>query len=44
MKRARKSAARVVVLENNDRISEETEEIQNRIRERALQLSQERGK
>jgi HSP20 family molecular chaperone IbpA len=43
MKRATKSAAKLVVLENNDRISAETEEIQNRIRERAFQLSQERG-
>jgi HSP20 family molecular chaperone IbpA len=43
MKRATKSAAKLVVLENNDRISVETEEIQNRIRERAFQLSQERG-
>src|SRR5205809_7408178 len=43
MKRATKSAVKLVVLENNDRISAETEEIQNRIRERAFQLSQERG-
>ena len=43
MKRATKSGAKLVVLENNDRISEETEEIQNRIRERAFKLSQERG-
>ena len=33
----------MVVIENNDRISAETEEIQNRIRERAFTLSQERG-
>ena len=43
MKRATKSVAKLVVLENNDRISAETEEIQNRIRERAFKLSQERG-
>ena len=43
MKRATKSAAKLVVLENNDRISAKTEEIQNRIRERAFKLSQERG-
>jgi len=43
MKRATKSAVKLVVLENDDRISAETEEIQNRIRERAFQLSQERG-
>ena len=42
MKRATKSAVKLVVLENDDRISAETEEIQNRIRERAFQLSQER--
>jgi len=43
MKRATKSVAKLVVLENNDRISAESEEIRNRIRERAFQLSQERG-
>ena len=43
MKRATKSAAKLVVLENNDPISEETEELQGRIRDRAYQLSQERG-
>ena len=43
MKRATKSAAKLVVLENYDRISAETEEIRNRIRERAFPLSQERG-
>ena len=36
MKRATKSAAKLVVLENYDRISAETEEIRNRIRERAF--------
>src|SRR6516165_4379997 len=43
MKRATKSAAKLVVLENNDPISVETEEIQSRIRERAYELSKERG-
>ncbi len=43
MKRATKSVTKLVVLENNERISAETEEIQNRIRERAFKLSQERG-
>jgi HSP20 family molecular chaperone IbpA len=43
MKRATKSAAKLVVLHNNDPISEETEELQSRIRDRAYQLSQERG-
>jgi len=43
MKRATKSAAKLVVLENNDPISEETEQLQGRIRDRAYQLSQERG-
>jgi HSP20 family protein len=43
MKRVAKSATKLVVLENNDPISAETEEIQNRIRERAYELCQERG-
>jgi HSP20 family molecular chaperone IbpA len=43
MKRATKSGAKLVVLDNNDPISAETEEIQNRIRERAYELSRERG-
>jgi len=43
MKRSTKSAARLVVLENNDPISEETEKLQKKIRERAYQLSLERG-
>ena len=42
MKHAPKSAARVTVLENGDRITAETEAIQNRIRERAFKLSQSR--
>jgi HSP20 family molecular chaperone IbpA len=40
MKRASKSAAKVVVLENNDPISAEIEAIQDRIRQRAFELSQ----
>jgi HSP20 family molecular chaperone IbpA len=43
MKRQMKSAGKLVVLENNDPISAETEEIQSRIRERAYELSQMRG-
>src|SRR5207237_10235780 len=43
MKRATKSSAKLVLLENNDPISEETEQLQSRIRDRAYQLSQERG-
>ncbi len=43
MKQASKSAAKLVVLKNNDPISEETEQLQGRIRDRAYQLSQERG-
>ena len=43
MKKATKSAAKLVVLENNDPISAENEEIQNRIRERAYELCQQRG-
>src|SRR5262249_44443471 len=39
MKRAAKSAARVMSLENNDVISTETEAIKNRIRQRAFELS-----
>jgi HSP20 family molecular chaperone IbpA len=43
MKRATKRAAKLVVLENNDPISAENEAIQNRIRERAYELCQQRG-
>jgi len=43
MKRRSKSAGSVVLLENNDAIAAQTEEIQNRIRERAFELSQMRG-
>ena len=43
MKRETKFPARLVVLDSNDPISAETEEIQSRIRERAYELSQERG-
>jgi HSP20 family protein len=43
MKRETKFPARLVVLDSNDPISAETEEIQTRIRERAYELSQERG-
>ena len=43
MKRQTKSAARLVLLENNDAIASQTEEIQNRIRERAYEISQMRG-
>src|SRR5262245_5173934 len=43
MKRQRKSAGSVVLLENNDAIAAQTEEIQNRIRDRAYELSQMRG-
>src|SRR5689334_22996009 len=43
MKRATKSAAKLVVVKNNDPISEETEQLQGRIRDRAYQLSRERG-
>ena len=43
MKRASKSASKLVILENSDLIFMETERIQNRIRERAYQLSQLRG-
>jgi HSP20 family molecular chaperone IbpA len=43
MKRATRSAAKLVVLDNNDPISEETAQLQRRIRDRAYQLSKERG-
>jgi hypothetical protein len=39
MKRAPKSAAKLVVLDNSDPISAETQAIQNRIRQRAFELS-----
>jgi HSP20 family protein len=38
-----KSTGRLVLLENNDAIAAQTEEIQNRIRERAYEISQMRG-
>lgn len=43
MKRQMKSVGKLVVLENGDPISAATEEIQNRIRERAYEISQMRG-
>jgi HSP20 family molecular chaperone IbpA len=43
MKRTTKSAPKLVVLENDDLISSETEQLQERIRARAYALSQERG-
>jgi HSP20 family protein len=43
MKRQGKSVGKLVVLENGDRISAETEQIHNRIRERAYEISQTRG-
>jgi HSP20 family molecular chaperone IbpA len=43
MKRRNKSARSVVLLENNDAIAAQTEEIQNRIRERAYEISKMRG-
>jgi len=43
MKREMKFPAKLVVVESNDPISAETEEIQSRIRERAYELSKERG-
>ncbi len=43
MKRQSTSAGKVVILESGDPISAETEEIQNRIRERAFEISQSRG-
>ena len=39
MKRAAKSAAKVMTLENNDVVSTETEAVKNRIRQRAFELS-----
>jgi HSP20 family molecular chaperone IbpA len=42
MKRASKSAAKLVVLENGDPICAETEAIQSRIRQRAFEISQTR--
>ena len=44
MKRETRFPAKLVVLESNDPISAETEEIQSRIRERAYELSKERGR
>jgi HSP20 family protein len=43
MKRQKKSAGTVMLLENNDTITAQMEEIQNRIRERAYEISQMRG-
>jgi HSP20 family protein len=43
MKKRNKTAGKLMILENGDAISAETEEIQNRIRERAYELSQMRG-
>ena len=43
MKRQSKSVGKLVVLENNAPIFAETEQIQNRIRERAYKISQIRG-
>ena len=43
MKTTTKSAAKLVVLENDDLIASETEELQERVRERAYELSQLRG-
>jgi HSP20 family protein len=43
MKRQSRSAGKLIVLDNSDPISAETEEIQNRIRERAYEISQMRG-
>ena len=42
MKRASKSAAKLIVLENSDPISAEADAIQSRIRQRAFELSQAR--
>src|SRR5262249_41133501 len=39
----RKAAAKLIVLDNDDPISAHTQEIHDRIRERAYQLSQQRG-
>jgi HSP20 family molecular chaperone IbpA len=43
MKQATKSAAKLMVFDNDDAISIHTQEIEDRIRERAYQLSQQRG-
>jgi len=43
MKRPAKSAGRLLVLEDSNAIHAETEQIQNRIRQRAFELSQARG-
>jgi len=43
MKRRNMTAGSVVLIENNDAIAAQTEEIQNRIRERAYEISQMRG-
>jgi HSP20 family molecular chaperone IbpA len=43
MKRATKSTPKLVVLEDDDQISSETEQVQERIRGRAFELSQQRG-
>jgi HSP20 family molecular chaperone IbpA len=43
MKRATKSEAKLVVLDNDDLISTETEQVQEMIRARAYELSQQRG-
>ena len=43
MKRMKSSAGKLVVLEDSDAISAETDRIQDRIRERAYELSQLRG-
>src|SRR5579862_7695395 len=43
MKRATKPATKLMVLENDDLISSETEQLQERIRARAFELSQQRG-
>jgi HSP20 family molecular chaperone IbpA len=43
MKRATKSEAKLVVLDNDDLISSETQQVQEMIRERAFELSQQRG-
>ena len=43
MKRATKSTAKVTVVDNDETISAHTREIQDRIRERAYELSQKRG-
>src|SRR5215831_16578062 len=43
MKRQNKSTGSVTLLESNEAITAQTEEIQNRIRERAYEISQMRG-